>query len=162
MSPLLIRKAVPDDHADLARLRVIMLEQVIGGPVPREDIELIEHFFENWDYEDPVCLVVEEQGEVLGCIAVSFYRLFPGTRNPSGLLAVIHNFAVYEEKRGKGFGRALFMHILRECRERGVGRISLNATAMGRPIYESLGFSQEVIACPEMRLYYKDLVELEL
>jgi GNAT superfamily N-acetyltransferase len=162
MLPLQIRKANPDDHADLARLRVIMLEQVIGGPVPKEDIEFIEHFFENWDYKDPLCLVAEEQGEVLGCIAVSFYRLFPGTRNPSGLLAVIHNLAVYEEKRGLGIGKALFTYVLRECRERGVGRISLNATAMGQPIYESLGFSQEVIACPEMRLYYKDLMELEL
>jgi GNAT superfamily N-acetyltransferase len=159
---MVIRKAGREDAADLVRLRVIMLEQVIGGPVPEQDLKVIEEFFAGWDYDDPLCLVTEEGGEVLGCIAVSFYRLFPGTRNPSGLLAVIHNFAVYEEHRGKGVGKSLFVHALRICRDKGVGRVTLNATAMGRPLYESFGFSTEVITCPEMRLYYKDLVELDL
>jgi GNAT superfamily N-acetyltransferase len=78
------------------------------------------------------------------------------------LQAVIHNFAVYEEHRGKGIGRALFLRALRDCRERGIGRVSLNATVMGRPLYESFGFGREVIVCPEMRLYHKDLIELDL
>jgi GNAT superfamily N-acetyltransferase len=159
---MMIRKAAKPDAADLVRLRAIMLEQVIGGPVPEEDLEVIEEFFGSWDYDDPLCLVAEEGGEVLGSIAASFYRLFPGTRNPSGLLAVIHNFAVYEEHRDKGVGKSLFAHVLRDCRDRGVGRISLNATAMGKPLYESFGFSTEVITCPEMRLYYLGLMELDL
>jgi GNAT superfamily N-acetyltransferase len=159
---MVIRKANRGDAADLVRLRAIMLEQVIGGPVPVEDMRVIEEFFAGWDYEDPVCLVAEDDGRVLGCIAVSFYKLFPGTKNPSGLLAVIHNFAVYEEHRNKGLGRALFAAVLLDCRERGVGRVTLNATAMGKPLYESFGFSTEVISCPEMRLYHRDLVGLDL
>ncbi len=121
-----------------------------------------QEFFGSWEYDDPLCLVAEEGGEVLGCIAASFYRLFPGTKNPSGLLAVIHNFAVYEEHRRKGVGKSLFAHVLRDCRDRGVGRVTLNATTMGRLLYEGFGFSTEVITCPEMRLYYKDLMELDL
>jgi GNAT superfamily N-acetyltransferase len=157
-----IRNATRDDRADLVRLRAIMLEQVIGGPVPELDLEVIEKFFARWEYDDPLCLVAEEGGKVLGCIAVSFYRLFPGTRNPSGLLAVIHNFAVYEEHRNKGAGKSLFAHTLRICRDKGVGRVTLNATGMGRPLYESFGFSAEAITCPEMRLYHKDLAALDL
>jgi len=157
-----IRKAESVDAGDLVSLRSIMLEQVIGGPVPREDLEVIEEFFRHWDYDDPLCLVAEEGGQVLGCIAVSFYRLFPGAKNPTGLLADVHNFAVYEECRNRGIGRALFSHVLRMCRERGAGRVSLYATAMGRPIYESFGFSSEAVTCPEMRLYYKDLAGLDI
>jgi GNAT superfamily N-acetyltransferase len=159
---MVIRKAERADAAHLVRLRAIMLEQVIGGPVPAEDMRVIEEFFSGWDCEDPVCLVAEDKGKVLGCIAVSFYRLFPGTKNPSGLLAVIHNFAVYEESRGQGIGRAMFAYVLRDCRERGVGRVTLNATAMGRPLYESFGFSTEAISCPEMRLYHRGLLGLDL
>jgi hypothetical protein len=33
---------------------------------------------------------------------------------------------------------------------------------MRRPIYESFGFSTEAIACPEMRLYRRDLELLDL
>jgi GNAT superfamily N-acetyltransferase len=157
-----IRRARPGDHADLARLREIMLEQVIGGPVSERDRETIKDYFRAWDYEDPFCLVAEEDGAVLGSIAASFYLMFPGPKNPSGLQAHLYNFAVYEEYRERGIGRTLFACILKECAERGVGRISLYATEMGRPIYESFGFSHEVIVCPEMRLYYHDLESLDL
>jgi GNAT superfamily N-acetyltransferase len=95
-------------------------------------------------------------------VAASFYQAFPNPKNPSGIDAVVHSFAVYEEYRGKGIGRKLFSRILKECRQRGVGCIALYATDMGQPIYESFGFSHEVIVCPEMRLYYRDLVELDL
>ncbi|MBN2027641.1 MAG: GNAT family N-acetyltransferase [Actinobacteria bacterium] len=157
-----IRKALPRDADDLVRLRAIMLEQVIGGPPAEADLRVLRDFFTRWVYDDPLCLVAEEGGEVLGCIAASFYNHFPSPKNPSGMQAEIHNFAVYEHHRGKGIGKTLFVRILRECRDRDVGRISLYATAMGRPIYESFGFSSEVIVCPEMRLYYRDLVELDL
>ncbi|RJP27139.1 MAG: GNAT family N-acetyltransferase [Actinobacteria bacterium] len=157
-----IRTALPRDAADLVRLRAIMLEQVIGGPPSPQDMKIMEDYFRDWDYEDPVCLVAEEDGEVFGCISSSFNRLFPSPKNPSGMQAEIHNLAVYEEHRGKGIGRALLASILRECRERNVGRISLYATGMGRPLYESFGFSHEVIVCPEMRLYYRDLAGLDL
>jgi len=157
-----IRKALPGDAEDLVRLREIMLEQVIGGPLSQQDLQNLRDFFDRWGYDDPLCLVAEEDGEVLGCIATSFYSHFPSPKNPSGMQAEIHNFAVYEQHRGKGIGRVLFSRILQECRERNVGRISLYATDMGRPIYESFGFSSEVIVCPEMRLYYRDLVELDL
>jgi len=157
-----IRKALPGDAEDLVRLRAIMLEQVIGGPPEQRDMEIIRDFFGRWGYDDPLCLVAEEDGEVLGCIASSFYNYFPSPKNPSGMQAEIHNFAVYEQHRGKGIGKALLIRVLRECRARNVGRISLYATAMGRPLYESFGFSSEVIVCPEMRLYYRDLAELDL
>jgi len=134
----------------------------IGGPPSPQDLKVMEEYFRDWDFQDPLCLVAEDDGEVAGCIAASFYQAFPSPKNPSGQQAVIHNFAVYQEHRGKGIGRVLFASILRECREKGVGRISLYATEMGRPIYQGFGFSHEVIVCPEMRLYHKDLVELDL
>jgi GNAT superfamily N-acetyltransferase len=159
---MIIRKAEASDAESLVRLRAIMLEQVIGEAIPERDLEVIEEFFRKWDYRDPICLVAEDDGKVIGCIAVSFYRMFPSPKNPTGLQAEVHNLAVYEEHRGKGVARALLSHVLQECRARGVGRISLYATAMGRPLYESFGFSCEVIVCPEMRLYYRDLTELNI
>lgn len=157
-----IRKAAPGDHSDLVRLRKVMLEYMTGSQLSPRELQVMEDFFQGWDYDEPRCLVAEEDGKVMVCVAASFYRAFPGPKNSSGLHAVLHNFAVYREYRGRGVGRALFAHVLEECRDRGVGRISLYATDMGRPIYESFGFSHEVIVWPEMRLYHKDLVELDL
>ena len=159
---LRIRKATPRDHADLARLRVIMLEYITGIRFTPGELRAIDEHFQAWDGEDPLCLVAEEEGRILGCVAVSFSRIFPGPKNPTGKKAEVHNFAVYEEHRGRGIGKALFSRVLKECRERGVGRVSLYASDMGIPIYESFGFRREAVLCPEMRLYYGDLVGLDL
>ncbi len=157
-----IRRATPADHADLARLRVIMLEYITGRELPPEYLQEMDRYFREWDGEDPLCLVAEEDGRILGSVAASFSRIFPGPRNPSGRKAELHNLAVYEEYRRRGVGRALLAAILGECRAREVGRVSLYASDMGRPLYASFGFSEEAITCPEMRLYHKDLAELDL
>lgn len=157
-----IRKATPEDHADLATLRVIMLEYVMGRKFSSQEKQNMDEYFRGWDGEDPLCLVAEEDGKILGSVASSFSRIFPSPKNPSGRKAELHNLAVYEEYRGKGIGRALFASILKECRARGVGRISLYATDLGRPIYESFGFRREAVVWPEMRLYCGDLADQEL
>jgi GNAT superfamily N-acetyltransferase len=157
-----IRKAAPADHADLTGLRALMLEYAFKVELSSQELERMDEFFLNWDGEEPLCMVAEVEGKVVGCVGASFYQAFPSPKNPSGLDAVLHSFAVYEEHRGKGIGRKLFTRILKECRERGVGRIALYATDMGQPIYESFGFSHEVIICPEMRLYHRDLMGLNL
>lgn len=47
------------------------------------------------------------------------------------------------EFRGRGFARALMEHALAWLERRGVGCVKLDATDMGRPLYEKLGFVAE-------------------
>lgn len=152
---LRIRKATPADHVDLARLRIIMLEHITGEKFPPEYLHEMDLYFQEWNGEEPLCLVAEEGGRILGSVAVSFSLIFPGPKNPTGRKAEVHNLAVYEEYRNRGVGRALLAAVLEECHTRDVGRISLYASDMGRPLYESFGFVEETITCPEMRLYPK-------
>lgn len=159
---MIIRAANAGDREALASLRVLMLEYVIGRALSSREKQIIDSYFRDWDGRDPLCLVAEEGAAVVGCIAASFYQAFPSHKNPSGLNAILYNFVVYEEHRGKGIGRSLFARVLKECKERGTGRISLYATDMGQPIYGAYGFSHEVVVWPEMRLYYKDLINLDL
>ena len=77
-----IRNATRDDRADLVRLRAIMLEQVIGGPVPEQDLEVIEEFFGSWEYDDPFCLVAEEGGECSGASRRLSIGSSPAPRTP--------------------------------------------------------------------------------
>ena len=42
--------------------------------------------------------------------------------------------------RGQGLGTALVAHALAECDRRGIASVRLDATGLGRPIYEKLGF----------------------
>ena len=49
------------------------------------------------------------------------------------------------EYRGRGFARALLEHALDYLRRERVHWIKLDATAMGRPVYERLGFRDEAL-----------------
>lgn len=46
--------------------------------------------------------------------------------------------------RGKGLGREIVAEMMRWARDHGFGRIVLHASAMGRPVYASLGFADGV------------------
>lgn len=47
------------------------------------------------------------------------------------------------EHRGRGFARTLMRHALDYIESRGIGCVKLDATDMGRPLYEQLGFVTE-------------------
>lgn len=60
-------------------------------------------------------------------------------------LAWIGMVLTLPEYRKRGFGRMLMLHALEFEKSRGIARVGLDATDMGYPLYESLGFVTESI-----------------
>lgn len=80
------------------------------------------------------CWVWEQDGQVVGTTTAVCY---------GQELAWIGMVLVLPECRGKGIGRGLMEHALAWLEERGVLQVKLDATDMGRPLYEKLGFREE-------------------
>lgn len=57
-----------------------------------------------------------------------------------GDIAWISLVLVDRNHRGQGIGTALMRHVLQQLDERGIATIRLDATPLGRPVYEKLGF----------------------
>ena len=76
----------------------------------------------------------------IGAGGVSFYRVMPTYHNPSGWKAYLMNIYTHPDYRRRGVARHMVDLLVGEVRERGVTAISLEATAMGMPLYESYGF----------------------
>lgn len=76
----------------------------------------------------------------IGAGGVSFYRVMPTYHNPSGWKAYLMNIYTHPHYRRRGVARHMVDLLVGEARERGVTAISLEATAMGMPLYESYGF----------------------
>ena len=76
----------------------------------------------------------------IGAGGVSFYRVMPTYHNPSGRKAYLMNIYTHPDYRRRGVARHMVDLLVGEARERGVTAISLEATAMGMPLYESYGF----------------------
>lgn len=79
------------------------------------------------------CFVAELNGNTVGTTATCVL----------GQVAWIAMVLVDVDSRGKGVGAALLKHSIGCLKERKVETIRLDATALGQPIYEKLGFSPE-------------------
>ena len=77
---------------------------------------------------------------VVGAGGVSYYRVMPTYHNPTGRKAYIMNLYVAPDHRRRGIATALLDLLMADIRRRGVKSVSLEATAMGRPLYEKYGF----------------------
>ncbi|MGI6535736.1 MAG: GNAT family N-acetyltransferase [Eggerthellaceae bacterium] len=79
-------------------------------------------------------------GEPVGCGALCLQREMPSPDNPSGLDAYLMNVYTRPAARGLGAGRAICRWLVAKAHELGAGKIYLETTEAGRPLYTSLGF----------------------
>ncbi len=87
-------------------------------------------------------LVYDDDNNVIGAGAVSYYQVMPTYHNPSGKKAYIMNMYVAPEHRRKGIATKLLDLLIADSKERGIHHITLEATQMGRKLYENYGFRQ--------------------
>lgn len=87
-----------------------------------------------------VAYLVLEGDRFVGAGGVSFFRVMPTYHNPSGEKAYLMNIYTRPAYRRRGIACKTLDLLVREAEGRGVTAISLEATAMGRPLYEKYGF----------------------
>ncbi len=71
---------------------------------------------------------------------MSFYQVMPTYHNPSGKKAYIMNMYTAPEYRRQGIAFRMLDVLIEEARKKGISQIALEATEMGRPLYEKYGF----------------------
>jgi GNAT superfamily N-acetyltransferase len=79
------------------------------------------------------CFVAEHDGAAAGTATTCIF----------GSVAWIGMVLVDAALRGRGIGRALLDHALAFLDERGIPSVRLDATPLGRPLYQTLGFVEE-------------------
>lgn len=78
--------------------------------------------------------------KVVGAGGVSFFKVMPTYHNPSGEKAYIMNMYTHPDYRRRGIAYQVLDLLVGEARKRGIDAVSLEATDMGRPLYEKYGF----------------------
>ena len=137
-----IRIATNDDIELLMSSRLEMLKVVNNLPADYEYSEEIVR--ESRDYflnGDHVTILAIDGGEVIGCASMSFMWIMPTFSHPTGKRAHLMNVYTRSEYRRQGIARKMVQMLIDETWKRGATEISLDATTMGRPLYESLGFT---------------------
>lgn len=138
------RQAVLEDSAALAELRSRFLvesgETKEGDQVSLRKSSLI-FFAEYLHSRDFTAIVAEESGNIIATGGISYFRKPPSSKCPSGIVAYIMNVYTVPLWRKQGVASKVFSMLCEDAKEKGSNQIILNATEMGRPIYEKYGFS---------------------
>ncbi|MFJ7899211.1 GNAT family N-acetyltransferase [Streptomyces sp. NPDC096198] len=151
----LVRRALPEDAAELLRLRQVMLEALYSAdsapwhaeslPTLRRRLGAADEGFAAFVIDSP------DRPDTLAALAVGTveYRIGrPG--NPQGRAGHVFSVTTDPGARRRGYARACMEALLGWLREQGVRNVDLNASAQAEPLYAALGFVRK--PDPSMRL----------
>lgn len=98
-----------------------------------------------------VAVLVYDGDVFIGAGGVSFYTVMPTYHNISGKKAYIMNMYTKPEYRRKGIAYQTLDILVDSCKKRNITHITLEATEMGRALYEKYGFvaMQDEMQLPE-------------
>ena len=71
---------------------------------------------------------------------ISFYQVMPTCDNPTGKKGYVMNMYTRPEYRKQGIAGRVLELLIEEAHKRGITHITLDASDMGRPVYEKHGF----------------------
>lgn len=138
-----VRRATPDDAAELTRLRALMYET--WGTAAGEDEwqATALHVFETRLAGDDFAAFVVDGPDGLVASGVGWVEQhLPGPHNVTGRRGHIASMSTDVAVRRQGLAREVFEALLGWYAELGVTRIDLRATPMGEPLYRALGFTE--------------------
>ena len=102
--------------------------------------EIIRESREYFLHGDQLTVLALDGGKVIGCASMSFIWIMPTFSHPKGRRAHLMNVYTKNEYRRQGIARKMVEMLIDATWAKGATEISLDATVMGRPLYESLGF----------------------
>ena len=138
-----ICRASKDDIEDLMDIRLEMLRIVNSIPddVPFDE-KLIECSRGYFLIGDQTTVFAKDGDKIVGCASISYVTVMPTYDHPTGKRAHLMNVYVKKEYRRKKIADKMCSILIAEAKSKGVTEISLDSTDAGRPLYASLGFSQ--------------------
>ena len=135
------RKASANDIELLMELRSDMLRTVNDLSGEYEfTAELIDNSREYFLKGDQTTVLALDDGKAAGCASISYFHVMPTFAHAAGKRAHIMNVYTRAGYRRRGIAKKLVTMLIDEAKEKGVSEIALDATILGRPLYEALGF----------------------
>lgn len=141
---LIYKKATIEDLNFLTKSRVEVLK---AANKLADDVDMAEVEAQSQDYYKKAlsdgthtAYLVFDGDTFIGTGGISYFRVMPTYHNASGNKAYIMNMYTNPDYRRLGIAYKTLELLVADAKEKGVKAISLEATDMGRPLYEKFGF----------------------
>ena len=141
MSEIRYIKTTQTDIELLMQIRLEMLREVNNLSAEyMYDEAFIAESRKYFEVGNQTTVLALDDEKVVGCASLSYIWIMPTFDHPTGTRAHLMNVYTKSEYRRKGISKRMVQILIDEAREKGVTEISLDATEMGKPLYEVLGF----------------------
>ena len=141
---LVYKRATLKDLDILTKTRIEVLRAAnrLSDDIDMSDIERQSYDYYQKALSDGshIAYLVFDENQIVGAGGVSFFQVMPTFHNPSGKKAYIMNMYTKPEYRRKGIAYKTLDILIEESKAKGISSISLEATDMGRSLYEKYGF----------------------
>lgn len=138
------KKATIEDIDELVRTRIIVLRAAnkLSDDVDMSVVEMESRAYYKQVLEAAyhIAYLVYDNDKFIGAGGVSFYQVMPTYHNSTGKKAYIMNMYTAPEYRRQGIAMHTLDLLVKDAKAQGVSQIALEATDMGRPLYEKYGF----------------------
>ena len=141
---LTYKKATIDDLDLLTKTRIEVLrvanhleDNIDMSEVEKQSYEYYQKSLQNGSH---LAYLIFDEDTFVGAGGISYFQVMPTYHNPTGQKAYIMNMYTKPEYRRKGIALKTLDLLVTDARERGITAISLEATKMGRLLYEKYGF----------------------
>ena len=155
---ILVRPAKLTDIPLLVKARVAFLA-ALGHPIPEEELEetkaQVAKFLEQNLGKSMFSWIAMDGDEIAAAGFLQLFHVMAHFNAPSGHYGRITNMLTWPAYRSSGLARQIISHLLEKARQCELDYVNLDASDLGRPLYESLGFIDYVAEDPPMVLYLR-------
>ncbi|MBP3421324.1 MAG: GNAT family N-acetyltransferase [Lachnospiraceae bacterium] len=138
------RKATINDLAILTetRIEVLRAANCLKDNVDMSEVrrQSEEYYISALNNDTHVAYLVYDEKKIIGTGGISYFQVMPTYHNPTGRKAYIMNMYTNPEYRRKGIALKTLDLLVEDAKAKGITAISLEATDMGKPLYEKYGF----------------------
>ncbi len=141
---LVYKKTSLEDLDVLTQTRIVVL-RAANGLDDTVDMSAVEaesrrYYQQALKTGEHIAYLVYDKEQVVATGGISFYQVQPTYHNQTGRKAYIMNMYTMPQYRRKGIALEMLRLLVKEGKQKGVSHISLEATDMGKPLYQKYGF----------------------
>lgn len=124
------------------RIEVLRAANQLGSNVDMSEVkkQSFEYYQNALKNDTHLAYLIFEDETFVGAGGISYYQVMPTYHNPTGKKAYIMNMYTKPDYRRQGIAFKTLNLLVADAKARGITAISLEATDMGRSLYEKYGF----------------------
>lgn len=133
--------------SDIYQLVEIKKQQLIDERIKPDidiDKELTDFFEKKMANGSLIEWTVKDNGEIIVTAGIVFYQFPPTFTNKTGWKGYITNMYTRDDYRKQEIANSLLEKLVEEAKSRGIKKLWLSASTLGRPVYENSGLDKPV------------------